>query len=91
MGKQGFWVKAFEPDRWLLWWDKKGDVTWLWMLEPIDESRTRLITRVHIHYRWSSPWILFSLLLDVGDIVMMRKCMLGIRRCAEALAVRAVA
>ena len=83
-GKHGFWVKAFEPNRWMLWWDKKGSVTWLWGLYPLDEAHTRLITRVRMCYHWLSPWIFFDLLLDVGDIVMMRKCMLGIKLRAEA-------
>lgn len=85
-GKVGLWVKDFEPNAWLLWWDKQGDVTWLWGLYPLDDSRTRLITRVRIHYNWLSPSIIFNLLLDVGDIVMMRKCMLGIKRRAETIA-----
>jgi len=85
-GKAGLWVKGFEFNRWLLWGDEKEDVTWLWALYPGDSDHTRLITRVRIHYVWTSPTILFSLLLDVGDIVMMRKCMLGIKRRAEFLA-----
>jgi len=48
--------------------------------------RTRLITRVRLRYDWTSPTILFNLALDVGDIVMMRRCLLGIKRRAEALA-----
>ncbi len=86
--KSGFWVKEFEPNRWILWWDQKGDVSWLWLLDPMGDGRTRLITRVRVHYRWISPGILFSLAMDVGDIVMMRKCMLGIKRRAEAMARR---
>ncbi|MBI3979863.1 MAG: hypothetical protein HY331_16935 [Chloroflexi bacterium] len=82
----GFWVRAFEPNRWLLWADKTGGVTWLWALYPLDKHHTRLITRVRLRYRWTSPWILFHLLLDIGDIVMMRKCLLGIKRRAEAQA-----
>lgn len=82
-GKAGFWVKAFEPNRWMLWWDKKGDVTWCWGFYPLDENTTRLVSRVRMHYNWLSPSILFALVLDVGDIVMMRKCMLGIKRRAE--------
>ena len=82
-GKVGFWVKAFELNHWMLWWDNKGDVTWYWGLCPQDDSHTRLITRVRIHYHWTSPTILFSLPMDVGDIVMMRKCMLGIKQRAE--------
>jgi hypothetical protein len=82
-GKQGFWVKDFIPNRYMLWGDKDGDTTWCWGLYPVDKNRTRLITRVRILYRWLSPWIPFLLLLDVGDIVMMRKCLLGIKERAE--------
>ncbi len=85
-GKVGLWVKDFEPDRWMLWWDRKGDVSRLWLLDSVGDSRTRLITRVRVRYRWISAGILFSLAMDVGDIVMMRKCMLGIKRRAEAMA-----
>jgi len=87
-GKVGLWVKGLEPDRWMLWWDKKGKVSWCWDLYPLDESRTRLISRVRIRYDWLSPWIVFHLLLDIGDIVMMRKCMLGIKRRAESVTER---
>jgi hypothetical protein len=82
-GKAGQWVKAFETNQWMLWWDNKGDVTWYWGLYPQDESHTRLITRVRMHYHWLSPAILFSLLVEFTDIVMMRKCMLGIKQRAE--------
>jgi hypothetical protein len=82
-GKQGQWVKDFEPNQWMLWWDNKGDATWYWGLYPQDDSSTRLITRVRIHYRWTKPSILLNLPLDVGDIVMMPKCMLGIKQRVE--------
>jgi hypothetical protein len=26
-GKQGMWVKYFRKNKWMLWWDKKGDTT----------------------------------------------------------------
>ncbi len=82
-GIYGFWVKALEPNQWMLWWDKTGEMTWFWGLYPLNKKQTRLITRVRLHYNWFSPSILFNLLLDVGDIVMMRKCMLGIKERAE--------
>jgi hypothetical protein len=82
-GKQGMRVKELRPSRWMLWWDNQGGATWLWKLEPIDEERTRLITRVRVRYAWLSPAILFHLLIEFADIVMMRKCMLGIRDRAE--------
>jgi hypothetical protein len=82
-GKQGQRVKDFEANRWMLWWDNKGDGTWAWGLYPQDDSQTCLITRVRNRYHWLSPAILFSLLLEFTDIVMMRKCMLGIKQRAE--------
>ncbi|MDB5076930.1 MAG: hypothetical protein JWO42_3109 [Chloroflexi bacterium] len=85
-GKAGQWVKAFEPNRWMLWGDEAGDSTWYWGLEPLDEQQTRLITRVRMHYRWASPLLLFNPLVEFTDIVMMRKCLLGIKWRAEAAA-----
>ena len=86
-GTQGQRVKAFESNRWMLWGDEAGDSTWYWGLEPLDERQTRLLTRVRLHYRWTAPLtILFNLLVEFADIVMMRKCLLGIKRRAEAAA-----
>ncbi len=79
----GLRVKDFERNRWMLWWDTKGDTTWYWGLSPLDAQATRLITRIRMHYHWLSPTILIFLLEDVGDIVMMRKCLLGIKQRAE--------
>jgi hypothetical protein len=87
VGELGVYIRAFEPHRWLLWDDKgHGKTTWAWGLYPLDDKTTRLVSRIRLHYDWLSPSILFNLLLDVGDIVMMRKCMLGIKERAEALA-----
>ena len=83
IGTMGYQVKAFEPNQWMLWCNNKYGVTWYWGLYPQDDSRTRLITRLRIHYHWTKPSILFSLPMDVGDIIMMRKCLLGIKQRAE--------
>jgi hypothetical protein len=85
-GKQGMKVKALCPNEWMLWWDGRGGATWLWALQAVDANHTRLITRVRVRYAWLSPEILFHLLIEFADIVMMRKCMLGIGRRAERLA-----
>ena len=83
----GLKVKAVEPERWVLWWDDKTrDTTWAWALYPIDMQQTRLVTRVRMRYRWTKPSILFSLLVEFADLVMMRKCLLGIKQRAERLA-----
>jgi hypothetical protein len=84
-GKQGQWVKAFEPNQWMLWGTPRTNeyTTWYWGLSPLDESQTRLITRVRMRYHWLSPMIVIDLLVEFTDIVMMRKCMLGIKQRAE--------
>jgi hypothetical protein len=63
-----------------------GGGTWLWYLDPIDAGHTRLINRMRDEYRWTSPMIAAQLLTDVGDFPFNRKCMLGIKARAEALA-----
>lgn len=82
----GFSVSAMEPNCWVLWEDQQRErgTSWLWMLDPVGGDRTRLITRVRMRHDWRSPKILFSLLIDLADnMVMMRKCMLGIKERAE--------
>jgi hypothetical protein len=82
--ESGLWIRAFDPSHWMLWADKDGNVTWCWSLYPAGGDATRLVSRIRMRYNWTSPWMLFNLLLDAGDIVMMRKSMLGIKERAEA-------
>ena len=89
--KNGMWVKAFQENEHILWWDKKGKATWLWVLEPLANGRTRLITRLRTVYDFRFPWVIYYLLYDVGDIVMMSKCLLGIKERAEAHAAQSTA
>jgi hypothetical protein len=85
----GMWVKECLPDRSTLWWDRKNQLTtWAWALDPMPDGRTRLVTRVRSRSSWRHPTSVFWLLLiEVADFPMMRKCLLGIKRRAEALAV----
>jgi len=69
-------------------WGAPGEMSWLWYLDPVTKTETRLITRVRLKYRWTHPTILFYICLDIGDIIMMRKCMLGIKERAELLFVQ---
>ena len=76
---------SVEPGRYMIW-GEPGEMSWLWYLDPVSPSETRLLTRIRIKYDWTSPTMAFFLVTDVGDIVMMRKCLLGIKERAEALA-----
>ena len=83
----GVWVKELEPNRRMLWWDRKGEYSWEWQLDPIDDESTRIVTRLRATYPplWSSK-TLYVMLATTGDIVMIRKCLLGIKARAERLA-----
>jgi hypothetical protein len=76
-------VVALEPPRVMVWNLPGRGLSWAWGLYPLDGRRTRLVTRLHWRYRWKFPVILGYFMTDVGDFIMMRKCMLGIKRRAE--------
>ena len=84
-GKQGMRVKDFSKNKWMLWWDNIGDSSWAWEIYNDEENHSRLVTRVRVKYRWFSPAILFNLLIEFFDILMMCKCMLEIKRRAETM------
>jgi hypothetical protein len=79
-------VVALESDRVMTWNLPGRGFTWAWGLYPEGEGRTRLVYRIRMKYVWKWPVILGYFIIDVGDFVMMRKCMLGIKRRAEAAA-----
>jgi hypothetical protein len=76
-------VTELEPPRSLvLLFEVEGtwsDATWVWGLYPEAEDRTRLVTRLRVN----ADSIRSQFFLDFGEIIMMRKCMLGIKRRAE--------
>jgi hypothetical protein len=75
-------VVDMEPNsRLLLVFQSGGTVTWAWGLYKIGAERTRLVTRL----RWRPTSVVSQFVLDAFEIIMMRKCLLGIKRRAEAL------
>lgn len=86
-GSTGIWVKRFEPNRSIVWWNKKNELsTWVWTLEPMSDESTRLVTRVRTRSSWRHPsTVMWMPLLEVADFPMMRRCLLGIKRRAEHL------
>lgn len=83
--KNGMWVKAYREHEYILWNDKEGNATWLWYLKKKSETETRLITRLRTKYRFFSIWIIYYIIYDFGDIIMMKKCMKGIKERAEKM------
>jgi hypothetical protein len=77
-------VTVMEPHSAMLWEYAGGApstvFTWAWGLYPTDEGHTRLVTR--LRYRTTS--LRARVMLDFFEIVMMRKCLLGIRKRVES-------
>lgn len=82
-GKQGMRVHSLDRPRSMVW-GTPGDTTWAWQLDPTPDGRTRLLTRVRSRYRWLSPSIAFSMLIEFGDVWMMRRMLLNLRERVEA-------
>lgn len=83
-GKEsGMPVKEINLNRWMVWGQQ---TTWTWILSPMPDGSTRLVTRVRAPVSWRQPLsVVWLLLFEFADFPMMRKCMLGIKRRAEAL------
>lgn len=82
-GKQGMTVLSVDPPQSMVW-GTPGETTWAWQLDPLPGGATRLISRIRMRYRWLSPSIAFSLLVEVADIWMMRRMLLNLRDRVEA-------
>ena len=79
-------VVALEPNREMAWSLPGRGFTWAWGLYPEGEGRTRLVSRIRMKYVWKWPVILGYFMIDVGDFIMMQKCMREIKRRAEGAA-----
>jgi hypothetical protein len=54
--------------------------------DAVRTSDWSYITRIRKRYRWLSPTIAFSMLIELADIWMIRRMLLNLRERAEALA-----
>lgn len=83
-------VLEMDPPHSMLWvFRGKGqweNATWAWGLYEEDAGHTRLVSRLRVTYKWTRPSIVPMLVTDVVELVMMRECLLGIKRRAERLA-----
>jgi hypothetical protein len=64
-----------------------GGIDWVWQfgLYPIDEKRTRLVSRSRVRSRTVWAWLLTSAIEPAG-FIMTRRMLLGLKQRAEALA-----
>jgi hypothetical protein len=85
---RGFPVTAIEPGRALVLSGAGDGFAWVWEfgLYPIDERRTRLVSRNLVRVpRTLGSW-LFMRVIEPAAFLMTRRMLLGLKRRAEALA-----
>jgi hypothetical protein len=74
-------VALMEPPRQLLLvFPSNTAATWVWGLYPIDDTSTRLVSRLRVRADRRTT----QFMLDAFEIVMMRKHLLGIKRRVES-------
>ena len=78
-------VWSIDPNQAIVWVsdDEPISGSWTWSLFPAGESETRLITRMSGRVERDLPAVAFHWVIDAGDVVFMRKSMLGIKQRVE--------
>jgi len=86
---QGFPVTAIEPYRALVLSGAGDGFAWVWQfgLYPVDQARTRLVSRNRVRVpRTVGSW-LFMRVIEPAAFLMTRRMLLGLKHRAEAVAV----
>lgn len=75
---------AIEPDRYLIWSGIEDTSSFLWWLEPLDATHTRLISRFRWSYNLEKPQELpLQLVTEFCDHLAVRKILAGIKGRVE--------
>jgi hypothetical protein len=86
VASDGFVVKAVEPDSVLVLGDDAGNVAWAFVLELIDETRTRLLVRASGDYEGLTVGLILKLGWRPIHFGMQRRQLLNLKRHVEAAA-----
>ncbi|WP_152622703.1 hypothetical protein [Archangium violaceum] len=80
-------VKVLEPDHALVLGGSTpapwGEATWTMALEPLDEHSTRLVSRCRTRFNSTRDMLLVLSFLDIGQLLMERKWLRGVKERAE--------
>ncbi len=80
----GFIVRALEPERAIVLGEETGSISWTFVLEPIDETSTRLITRVRTWHKHLVTRLMQELIWHPIHFGMQRKQLLNLKQRVEA-------
>lgn len=77
-----------QPDSVLIW--REGATpphsSFAWALYPVDDSHTRLVSRIRLRYHWTDRRILLDLFTEFADPVAVPRILVGIKERVEDLA-----
>ena len=82
----GFIVRAVEPERAIVLGEETGSFTWTFVLKPIDETSTRLVTRARAWYKTLASRLMIGLVFHPIHFGMQRRQLLNLKRRAETRA-----
>jgi hypothetical protein len=87
---KGFPVSAIEPYRALVLSDTVDGFQWVWQfgLYPLDEDRTRLVSRGAQRFASTIGTWFFMRVMEPAAFIMTRRMLLGVKQRAETLRVR---
>jgi hypothetical protein len=86
-GREELTVEVLEPFRALVLRDQGHGMDWVWQfgLYPIDDQRTRFVSRGTEFVPNNLLWWLFMRISEPAAFIMTRRFMLGVKQRAEAL------
>lgn len=80
----GLWFYAIEPNQYLIWRGDEAYGGFIWALYPLDNHRTRLVSRARLSYSWDKPvQLAFDLLTEFSDHLAIRKILKGVKGRVE--------
>jgi hypothetical protein len=75
---------AIEPNQYLIWAGTTGEGGFTWALYPINESHTRLVSRIRWTHHWMQPDLFaLDLFTEFTDHLAVRKILQGVKNRVE--------
>jgi hypothetical protein len=77
---------AIEPNQYLVWTSGNDDspAVLAWALYPLDDSQTRLVSRIQWRYHLTDPGsVVMALFVDLADHIAVRKILQGVKGRVE--------
>lgn len=77
-----------QPNQYLIWQSEAQphDGAFTWALYPVDQSHTRLVSRIRLRYHWKIRALVLDLFTEFADHVAVPRILTGVRNRVEGRA-----